>query len=38
MKRMVLESWLLLLYFDSLMNQGDFKALHDAVRKYKVRR
>jgi hypothetical protein len=36
MKRMVLESWLLLLYFDLVMNQGNFKALHDTVRKYKV--
>ena len=36
MKRMVLESWLLLLYFDLVMNEGDFKALHDTVRKHKV--
>jgi Transglutaminase-like superfamily len=36
MKRMVLESWLLLLYFDLITHQGAFKALHDTVRKNKI--
>ena len=36
MKRLVLESWLLLVYIDLTMRFGNFKALHDIVRKRKV--
>jgi hypothetical protein len=37
MKRLVLESWLLLLYFDYVMRLRDFKRLHGIVREHKVR-
>ena len=36
MKRMVLEGWLLLLYFDCVMCLGDFMRLHKIVRERKV--
>lgn len=36
MKRMVFESWLLLLYFDCLIRLRDFRSLHNAVRRQKV--
>jgi Transglutaminase-like superfamily len=37
MKRLVLESWLLLLYFDWVMRFRDFKRLYAVVREQKVR-
>jgi hypothetical protein len=37
MKRLVLESWLLLLYFDLVMRFRSFKVLHEIVRKEKIR-
>ena len=37
MKGLVLESWLLLLYFDCVMRFRDFKRLHRIVRKQGVR-
>lgn len=37
MKRLVFESWLLLLYFDFMMRLRDFKSLHSFVRNIKVR-
>ena|ERR1700720_3971217 len=37
MKRLVLKSWLLLLYFACVMRFGDFKRLHRIVRKQKVK-
>ncbi len=36
MKRFVLESWWLLLYFECVMRFRGFKALHDIVRKQKI--
>jgi hypothetical protein len=36
MKRMVFESWLLLLYFDCLICLRDFRSLHNIVRRQKV--
>jgi len=36
MKRLLVESWLLLLYFDCIMRFGDFKRLHQIVRNQKV--
>ena len=36
MKRLLVESWLLLLYFDCIMRFGDFKRLHKMVRNQKV--
>jgi hypothetical protein len=37
MKRLVLECWLLLLYFEFVMRFRGFKTLHDLVRSQKVR-
>ncbi len=37
MKRLVAESWLLLLYFEFTMHFRDFKRLHAIVRNHKVR-
>jgi transglutaminase superfamily protein len=37
MKRLVIESWIILFYFDCVMRFGDFKKLHGTVRKQKVR-
>jgi hypothetical protein len=37
MKRFVLESWLLLLYFELVMRVHSFKALNETVRKEEVR-
>jgi len=37
MKRLVLESWLLLLYFEFILRVCGFKHLHRSVRKMKVR-
>jgi hypothetical protein len=37
MKRLVFESWLLLLYFDFMMRLRDFKSLHSFVRNIEVR-
>jgi Transglutaminase-like superfamily len=37
MKRVVLESFLLLLYFEVVMRFRTFKTLHENVRKYQVR-
>ena len=37
MKRLVFESWLILLYFDFMMRLRDFKSLHSFVRNIKVR-
>jgi Transglutaminase-like superfamily len=36
MKRLVIESWLLLFYFDCMMHFSDFKRLHRIVREQKV--
>jgi hypothetical protein len=36
MKRFVLESWLLLLYFEFIMRFRDFRALREIVRKKKI--
>jgi len=36
MKRLVIESWLLLLYFDCIMHLSDFKRLHRIVREQSV--
>jgi Transglutaminase-like superfamily len=36
MKRLVIESWFLLLYFDCIMHLSDFKRLHRIVREQKV--
>lgn len=36
MNRLVIESWLLLFYFDCLMRLRDFKRVHSAVHKQKV--
>jgi Transglutaminase-like superfamily len=36
-KRLVFESWLLLLYFELAMCLRDFKVMHDIVRKERVR-
>ena len=36
MKQLVLESWLLLFYFDCVMRFRDFKSLHRFVREQKV--
>jgi hypothetical protein len=37
MKRLVIESWLLLLYFECVMRSHEFKELHRLVRDEKVR-
>jgi len=37
MKRLVLESWLLLIYFEFVMRFRGFKVLHEVVRNEKVR-
>jgi hypothetical protein len=37
MRRQVLESWLLLLYFDGVMRLSAFNRLHGIVRKQKIR-
>jgi Transglutaminase-like superfamily len=37
MKRLVIESWLLLLYFEIVLAFRSFKSLHEIVRKKKVR-
>jgi hypothetical protein len=37
MKRLVIRSWLLLLYFEFIMRVGDFNRLHSIVRNEKVR-
>jgi len=37
MKRIVLESWFLLLYFDGIMHSRNFKRLHRIVEKEMVR-
>ena len=36
MKRLVLESWLLLLYFEFIMRFSDFRTLHRAVRDQQI--
>jgi len=36
MRRLVLESWILLLYFELIMRFRDFEALHGIVRERKV--
>jgi hypothetical protein len=36
MRRLVLESWLLLAYLDFVMHLGDFKTLHDIVQKQRT--
>jgi Transglutaminase-like superfamily len=36
MKRLVIESWFLLLYFDCIMHLSDFKRLHRIVREQNV--
>jgi len=36
MKRLVLESWLLLLYLDVIMHARNFRTLHETVRKCKI--
>lgn len=37
MKRWMIESWLLLLYFDCLMRFRGFECVHEAVRNQKIR-
>lgn len=37
MKRHILESWILLVYFDGLMHLGGFKRTHAGVRTQKLR-
>jgi hypothetical protein len=37
MKRLVFESWLLLLYFEFIMRFRDFRGLHEIVRERKLR-
>jgi hypothetical protein len=36
MKRLVLESWMLLLYFELIMKSHDFKHLFETVKRHKV--
>ena len=38
MKRLALESWLLLLYFDSVMCWREFQVLHRIVQEEPIRR
>jgi hypothetical protein len=37
MKRLVIESWVLLFYFEFVLRLRSFKALHEIVRKEKIR-